>query len=1238
MKIAKLVSIMISTYATLLFCLLGIAAPRAEAQLATGTVSGSVADSTAAMVPGAIVSLTSETRGTHIPNVTTNSSGEFVVPNVPPDTYTLQITSTGFKTFRRTGIEVNPGDRIALGQLTIQVGEVSQSVTVSSETPLLQTQSAERSATVTPTEVQNLPVLNRDFASLTAVIPGVSGTSRIGDRSSTGGGDSNVMVDGISAMDTGENAQSVAVNTESVQEIKVLVSNYDAEYGRSSGIQMTAVTKSGTNQFHGTGFLVMRQSGWNANSRVNILNGDPRTYDKEKDMGFSIGGPIGRLGRNNKLFFFFSDEFDPRSNAGTVTRYRVPTALERAGDFSQTIDNNGNLFPYIKDPLSGNPCSASNTSGCFADGGVLGRIPANRLYSLGQTILNLYPMPNTTPPPGADYNYQIASPNQSLMSQLPVGKIDYQPFSKLRVSFKLGLWGQPTNVIKGTLPGFNDSQEYKKWYYLWASTIDYTINPSTYVEASFGASRNDLAGCVQGGTTSAPNFCRSALPTDKIASLEGAGLTGLPSLFPSPVPVDKSYYAYQAIGAVKPPIWTGSAISMVPSFQWGGRILNAPPNFPFPGYLNTNQTHDFSISLTKVHGNHTWKTGFYWTHSYKAQQRQGWLPTINFGNDTNNPIDSQFGFANAALGIFDTYSQNSKYIEGNFIYNNLEAYVEDNWRVTPKLTLDYGVRLTHEQPQYDRLGQGVNFLPDQWSVASAPVLYVAGCAGASPCSGTNREAEDPRTSTLLGPNTAIAIGTLIPNSGNLLNGLFKPGQGPVPRTTFNWPTLVPAPRFGAAYALNRRVVLRSGMGLFFDRTTGNSVFSLIQNPPNLLSETLYYSQLTTLGTGLATQAAPALSIYQLNSGLPSTWTWSAGGQVMLGQELIDVSYDGQGSYNLVESPNLNAIDFGAAYLPQNQDPTLAPSTIPGKDAVSPNQMRAFRGYGSITDGLARGWFVSHTLQVGVTRRFSHNLSFGLNDTILLQNTGSSAARFQHNPDGTFGVRADQSIADRLFTNYIQTRHTLKGDFVYSIPTPAFSNASEPMEALKQIAKDWQLSGIWAANSPSALTSGSGGVPVGYSFQDGTSNTNITGSPDYGGRIRIVENPGSGCGGNIYREFNTGAFLPPLPGSVGLESGMDYLRGCFYQDFDLSLQRSIRFGEKRQLEFRVDAFNAFNQAHVTNINTNAQFASLSNLSIVNLPANCGTGTQTRCQPKNAGFGVANNYQGPRTLQMWLRFTF
>ncbi|HUI56563.1 MAG TPA: carboxypeptidase-like regulatory domain-containing protein [Bryobacteraceae bacterium] len=1217
--------------------LVGVSIPRASAQLTLGTILGTVQDAQAAAIPGVSVSLVSETRGTKFPNVVSSTSGEFVFPNLPPDTYTLEIAQKGFKPLKRTGIAVSPGDRVGLGLLTLEIGTATETVTVTAESTLLQAQSAERSATITPTEVRNIPLLTRTFTNLIAVVPGVGGSAsqpaRVGDSSSYSGGNGNIMMDGVSTMDSGNNALAIAVNTESVEEIKIMVSNYQAEYGRQSGVQMSAVTKSGTNHFHGTGFMIMRQSGWNARNKTDILNFVPKAYLRQKDLGFTVGGPIGKPGHDNKLFFFYSHEFDPRTmtvTGGSQVNYRFPTALERQGDFSQTVDNNGNPYPYIKDPLSSSPCSASNTSGCFADGGVLGRIPANRQYALGLKWLSLFPMPNMTQT-NLPYNYTGTLAPQNIMSQEPVMKIDYEPFQKLRISGKLTLWEQPATLQQGTLPGFNDTQVYKKWFYMVATTAAYSINPTTFVELTFGRTRNDLAGCFGPTNGVAPGFCVSSLPMDKVASLSGAGLSALPQLFPNSGTLSSSYYAYQAMQSLKPPIWDGTKMNLVPSVNsWGNRIANGPPNFPFPGWLNTNQNNDYVGSVTKVKGSHTLKAGLYVTHSYKAQQTLAgtWQGSVSFANDTNNTLDSGFGYANLALGVFDNYSQLNKYVEGNYVFTNVEGFIQDNWRVNSRLTLDYGVRLVHQPPQHDQLGQGVNWLPDKWSLSNAPLYYLPGCATTAPCSGSNRQAKNPVTGALLGPNTAVAIGTLVPGTGNALNGIYPSGTDPVPAGTYYWPALRPGPRFGFAYDVGgkQKLVLRGGAGLTFDRPSGNTVFSLISNPPNELSETLYYSQFQTMG-GLTTSSAPNLNVYQLHSGLPSTWSWSGGAQYMLPQNImLDVSYTGLHSYNIVEQVNVNTVDMGAAFLAANQDPTVT-SALPGGAAVTQNMMRSIRGYGSLNMMLPRGFITSHTLQIAVNHRFSHGLQFDVNDTILIHRMADAGARIQHDANGNWSYRSDQDQANELFQDYIPTRHTLKGDLVYSIP------AVKNQPVLHAVTRDWQLSGIWAANSPTAYT-------VGYSFQNGAGNQNITGSPDYGGRVTVKGNPGSGCNsGNIYNQFNTSAFAPPQVGSVGLESGVDYMRGCFYQQFDLALQREFRFGETRRLSFRLDAFNAFNQSHITTRNTTMTVASTTDPTIVNLPFDSsGNLLSSHLRPNTSGFGQVTGWQAARTLQAWLRFTF
>src|SRR3954451_3885821 len=323
-------------------------APAADAQVTTGTVSGTVKDAQGAIIPGASVTLISETRGTQLSDVFTNASGDFTFVNVPADRYTLQVSMTGFKTSKRSGVSVSPGDRLSVGSVAIEVGGLTDTVVVKAESPVVQSQSGERSFTIPTSAVENLPIANRSFTALASLAPGVTTTgdpARIG-----GGGDTNIMMDGVGVMDTGSNRPLLQMNIESIAEVKVLTSVYQAEYGRSSGLQITAVTKSGTNRFRGSVYMVQRNSDWNSNSKLNKLNGNPKTVLKEKDWGYSIGGPIGKPGHDNKVFFFYSQEFSPRTGGNEVQRYRFPTLLERSGDFSQTLDQNGALYNFIKDP------------------------------------------------------------------------------------------------------------------------------------------------------------------------------------------------------------------------------------------------------------------------------------------------------------------------------------------------------------------------------------------------------------------------------------------------------------------------------------------------------------------------------------------------------------------------------------------------------------------------------------------------------------------------------------------------------------------------------------------------------------------------------------------------------------------------------------------------------------------------------------------------------------------------
>jgi hypothetical protein len=1213
------------------------AAGLAEAQILTGTVTGTVKDAQGGVIPGATVVIVSDSRGTKSTPVVTNGTGDFVVPSVVADSYTVEVTMPSFKTLQRSGIRVSAGERVSVGTLTIEVGGASETVEVKGETPQVQAASGERSFAASAVQAENLPLSGRSFTALVQFTPGVSGTSRLG-----GGGDSNTMMDGVSTMDTGNNAALLQLNVEAIAEVKVLTSNYQAEYGRSSGLQITAVTKSGTNKFRGSVYDVKRNSDWNSNSWENLANGTAKTVSRATDWGYTLGGPIGKPGGSNKLFFFFSQEWRPRTAGGNITRFRFPTAAERNGDFSQSTDNNGALYNLIRDASTGLPCSSNvvgsaNAAGCFQDGGIIGKIPASRLYPIGLNILKMYPMPNcpdacTNLTATSSFNYQTTVPVISYLNNQPAIRFDYQPITALRATVKYAGERQRKQTFPGSLPGFNDTRMHDPVVTTIANNVSYNMNSSTFFEVNYGYARNAVAGCVNIFSN-----CTSSIPMSPASDKRTSGLGDLPLIFADSQKMDPRYYEYEQLTKLNTPMFQNGTILLPPTFNWGGRVGSAPPNIGYPGFLNYNLTQDLSISMTKVTGHHTVKTGFYNNHSRKAQNRGGGGPgSLSFANSTTNPLDTTFGFANAATGVFSTYTQLSRFMEGSYVSNNTEAYIQDNWKFNRKLTIDAGVRFVRQQPQYDGLGQSSNFLPDKYDPSKAPALYNAGCtitvAPGTACPSANRQAVNPLNNQFMGAGSNILIGTLVPNTGNAMNGIFKAGEGIV-YTAYTWPLIAAAPRVGLAYDVSGKqsFVLRGGGGLFFDRPNGNSIYGLVANPPNAYSVTANNGLLQQLNSsGLAVQGAPALTTYEYDAKLPSSAQFNFGVQMALPwSSSFDVEYVAQHGFNLGQTINLNVIDLGSAFLAKNQDPTLA-STTPGANAVANDLMRGYKGYGTINQFTQFGFNTYHSIQTSFSRRFAKGFSGQLNYTLGLSQHANAGARLEHDANGNVRLRADQDQANDLLGQADLRRHVFKGNFVWDLPDLKSSNVV--LKNVGLVVNDWQLSGVFTGGSGARYS-------IGYSYQNGGQAVNITGSPDFNGRVVITGDPGSGCSSDQYKQFNTAAFAGPPVGSVGLESGQNYMIGCADHRWDFAIARNIRLPHGRNIQLRGDLFNAFNTVIWDGRNTTMNLQSPTDQTITNPQFNPdGTVVSTRLRPTNAGFGAVNGAMAMRSVQLQFRFMF
>ena len=257
------------------------------------------------------------------------------------------------------------------------------------------------------------------------------------------------------------------------------------------------------------------------------------------------------------------------------------------------------------------------------------------------------------------------------------------------------------------------------------------------------------------------------------------------------------------------------------------------------------------------------------------------------------------------------------------------------------------MRFTHHGPQYDVKQQASNFFPDQWSASQAPQLYVPGCASGSGA-GCPRVAVDPRTGASLGAGSSVAIGTIVPNTGTLLNGIIQAGNG-IAKENYMEQSLVFGPRVGAAYDVTgtQSIVVRGSVGVFYDRLQGDSIFGQIGNPPTGQGSTVVNSTLQQVAQGTTgVQPPPVMLIYDYDAKIGASTSWNGGVQMVLPwSSALDVSYVGTHNYNSVsfgsisvpannDPMDLNAPDIGAAYLPQYQDPTAPASTVPGARAVA----------------------------------------------------------------------------------------------------------------------------------------------------------------------------------------------------------------------------------------------------------------------------------------------------------------
>ena len=666
-------------------------------------------DDQGGIIPGATVTLVSETRGTSLESVTT-TAGDFVFSNILGDTYMIRVSMDGFKTVERRGVSVSPGDRVVVGTLNLEVGTLAETVLVSGEAPMIQLQMGDWSYTVAQTQVENLPNAGRNFASFAALVPGVVATITPAGTNAAitrlGGGTTNFLLDGVSNVDPGGNGQGLQLNMDAIAEVGVLSSVYQAEYGRSSGLQISGVTKSGTTS------STAPSTTWNATPSGTPTPGQRRQRHcqarfETARLRLDVRRTDWQSGRPNSLFFFYAHQFSPRTTGGAVNLFRMPTALERQGDFSQSTDNTGAPFPYIRDAGTGLPCAAADTRGCFQDGGVLGRDSSEPLVPLGLNVLEDVSR--------GEYNRPELQP-----ADRRAGKTSARPSSqwgalttRRRKAADIGTACGPDchfEARAGHDSGFNDNFQKLNSRYAPSATGVYTLNSSTILEATWGM-----------------NYINQLNPLfhNEVTNRCTVGLCDFPLFFPDAGIVPPDSWDYYIIEKTGSPFFVNGEVLMPPVFTWGSRVANAPPSLEYRNNIDYVRTHNMAGSVTKLAGNHTFKFGIQWDHSRKVQYfgAAGSIPfqgTINFGNDSNNPLDSGFRLRECSAGILSSYSQQAKFIEGNWVlrqHRRIRAgYLESEWEALARL------RPAHYPPGAGSTTelQSSNFLPENGQRARRP--------------------------------------------------------------------------------------------------------------------------------------------------------------------------------------------------------------------------------------------------------------------------------------------------------------------------------------------------------------------------------------------------------------------------------------------------------------------------------------------------------------------------------------
>jgi len=1110
------------------------------------TVVGTVTDPSGGVVAGVTITITSAETGA-VKTITTNESGQYVIPDLPIGHYNIKASANGFKVAEKKEVTLTVGDRLRI-DFQMAVGAASETVTVEANTIAVQSDSGELSNLISDKQVSQLAVNGRSIYQLAQLTPGAS--SQINNFVNTPvGGDSNVEFNGmrqnhnIYLLDGGEDddrggagGMSIAPSSDAIAEFRALTSNYSADYGLSAAATMVMVLKSGTSTLHASAWEFNRNDAFDARNFFKPgtnLNGSHNKIQKLRlnVWGFNVGGPVsfGQLynPEKKKTFFFYNMEWR-RLIQGGLTTQTVPDPATYGGDFSAlpaviNVPSASQVAPSVL---------AKNCPGGILPAGIVqgaqfpgNKIPACMIDPNATALVNA----GIFPKPTSGQNFAGGNNTPTNLKE-EVVRIDHNFTSKFSVfgHFVAEQVSQGYGISQwsgANVPTVGDTFGNPSYSAVVHTT--YTISPTLLNEVAFNYNGNRI----------------------NIIPFAGSGLSSL--AIPSGYVTTNSR------------LFTGpNNLSRIPNIDLNGATGT---HFEISSWPWRNKADDYQIrdDLSWTKGAHQLKFGFSWAIYKKVQdlfgQTQG-----GFGFDgtftTPSGQKTAFGndFADFLLGDAKSYQELA--VQDKGFWNNVSwaSYVQDNWRFNKRLTLNLGLRwdgVPHTYEANDRMG---NFYASLYDPAKKAVLNPDGTINsASPGLGTS-------------PNSILAGVPLY------LNGIGIPGQNGIPKGLVDnhWASF--GPRIGFAYDLlgNGKTVLRGGSGIMYERIQGNDMYDAGPNIPFSLQVSTpgpveLDNPRLSLGTGTAgtlpINPASITGLNRKNYKQPASYQWSLGIQRSLSAKtVLSVAYVGNTNryqsdrteYNLPNQAALIPIINGVAGANYN---TAAGLPFPGFHAVRLSTNEANSHY--------------HGLQLDLNSQVGRDLflrAFYTYSKAIDPGTGSTGGQDLQNVSNPYlGWRYD------LGPSGFDRTHNAVVNFIYDIPV--FRNNSNRL--VKTMLGGWQTSGIVTLESGLPLNIGVSGKQGGNALPNATNRPNLVGKISYPQTV-------STTGQQIIQYLDPSAFALPAIGTFG-NLGHNAARGPGRDNWNMSLFKNFWIKEERgtRFELRFETFNTWNHRQFNQVSNN-----------------------------------------------------